>query len=288
WASRFGPIANTRNSMPALAGLSQRWLGLAAQRPLPEWRRDSFRDQEADGPAGLRGDVWLFADTFNRYFEPENLRAAIRVLRSAGYRPLVPRSGKRPLCCGRTRLAAGQVEKARGEVRRMVAALAGDQPVIGLEPSCLFTLRDEFPALLPGSETRALAGRAFMLDEFLVREQAIPAAKPLKATAHVHGHCHQKAFGAYPAMLSALRAVPGLTVKPIDSSCCGMAGSFGYQAETYEISKAMAELSLLPAVRAAGEEDLIVAAGTSCRHHIRDLSDRAALHPVRVLAQALQ
>jgi Fe-S oxidoreductase len=159
--------------------------------------------------------------------------------------------------------------------------------VLGLEPSCLFTLRDEFRSLLPGADADALAGRAMLLSEFLAKEQPDLTLKPLPGLAHVHGHCHQKSFGAFPDALAALQRVPELVVKPIASSCCGMAGSFGYQTETQDVSRAMAEAGLLPAVRAASVEDFIVADGTSCRHQIRDLSGREAIHSVRLLDRAL-
>jgi Fe-S oxidoreductase len=191
------------------------------------------------------------------------------------------------VCCGRTWLAAGMIERARTEARRTVAALSGEMPVIGLEPSCLLTLRDEYRALLPGAATDALAGRAVLLSEFLAQAKPDLPLRPLAAVAHVHGHCHQKSFGAFPDALAALRRVPDLAVKPIASSCCGMAGAFGYQAETQAVSHAMAEAGLLPAVRAAAPEDIIVADGTSCRHQIADLSGRTAIHSVRLLERAL-
>ncbi len=289
FAARLAPLANLRNAVPLLRRMGERWLGVAASRSLPMWRRDFFRDTEADAlaPQNPRGEVLLLADTFNRYFEPENLRAALRVLAAAGYRARLPATRGRPLCCGRTFLSAGIIDKARAEARRTMGRLAGTLPVIGLEPSCLFTLRDEFRALLPGAEADALAARAMLLSEFLVREKVALPVKPLAGTAHVHGHCHQKSFGAFPDALAALKQVPGLAVKPIASSCCGMAGSFGYQAETQDFSRAMAEASLLPAVRAAAADDIIVADGTSCRHQIRDLAGRAAVHSVRVLERAL-
>jgi Fe-S oxidoreductase len=229
----------------------------------------------------------LFADTFNRYFEPDNLRAALRVIAAAGQRPLLPRHDGRPLCCGRTYLAAGLVEKARAEARRTLTALAGDALVVGLEPSCLMTLRDEFVSLLPGSEARALASRAVTFGEWMTREKIALKLQPLPTKAHVHGHCHQKSFGAFDATLAALRQAPDLIVAPITSSCCGMAGAFGYQSETQDVSRAMAEADLIPAVRNAKPEELIIADGTSCRHQIADLSGRVAVHSVRVLADAL-
>jgi FAD/FMN-containing dehydrogenase/Fe-S oxidoreductase len=285
--SRFPRLANARNAFAPLRRLMERYGGLAASRTMPEWSREPFRDQEAASATGPRGSVMLLADTFNRYFEPENLRAALRVLHAAGYGVVMPSAGGRPLCCGRTFLSAGMVDKARDEARRTMRVLAGDMPVLGLEPSCLLTLRDEFRSLLPGAGADALAGRAMLLSEFLAKAKPNLMLNSLPGVAHVHGHCHQKSFGAFPDALTALKRVPGLAVRPIASSCCGMAGSFGYQAETQDVSRAMAEAGLLPAVRAAAAEDFIVADGTSCRHQIRDLSGREAIHSVRLLDRAL-
>ncbi len=287
WASRLAPVLNLRNRMAPLRRLTERWLGLSAKRSLPEWRRDVFRDEEAAAAAAPKGDVLLLADTFNRHFEPENLRAAVRVLAACGYRAVVPGAGGRPLCCGRTYLAAGMVDRARAEAARTMKALAGGLPVIGLEPSCLLTLRDEFRSLLPGPAADDLAGRAMLLSEFLAKVKPDLALRPVDGVAHVHGHCHQKSFGAFPDALAMLGRVPGLQVKPVASSCCGMAGAFGYQAETHDVSVAMAERDLIPAIRKAGEGDIVVADGTSCRHQILDLSGREAVHSVRVLDRAL-
>ena len=163
---------------------------------------------------------------------------------------------------------------------------------VGLEPSCLLSLRDEFLSMLPGAETAQLALNAMLFEEFLAREheagrldlklKALPQKKAL-----LHGHCHQKAFAVMPAVQRALKLVPQLEVELIEASCCGMAGSFGYEADHYEVSMKMAEASLLPAVRAADADTLIVADGTSCRHQIRDGAQRSALHVARVLQQAL-
>jgi Fe-S oxidoreductase len=164
--------------------------------------------------------------------------------------------------------------------------------VVGLEPSCLLTMRDEFTALLPGEATAALAGRALLLEEFLWREHAAGRLRlRLRSIgtrrALVHGHCHQKAFGAMAAVTGCLGLVPGLQAEEIESSCCGMAGAFGYEAEHHATSLQMAELTLLPAVRAAAADTLIVADGTSCRQQIRDGSGREAVHAARALADAL-
>jgi FAD/FMN-containing dehydrogenase/Fe-S oxidoreductase len=291
FAAVFAGAANLRNKLPWLRRAFDRQLGFAAERNLPAWRSDPFRDEEAQPyakPGNSMGNVMLFADTFNRYFEPENLRAALRVIAAAGRRPLLPRHDRRPLCCGRTYLAAGMVEKARAEARRTLTALAGDAPVVGLEPSCLMTLRDEFVSLLPGGEARALASRAVTFGEWMEREKISLDLRSVPTKAHVHGHCHQKSFGAFDATLAALRRAPNLIVAPIASSCCGMAGAFGYQSETQDVSRAMAEADLLPALRKAKPDERIVADGFSCRHQIADLSGRIAVHSVRVLADALQ
>jgi Fe-S oxidoreductase len=242
--------------------------------------------------------VVLLIDTFNNYFEPENARAALRVLQAAGYTVHLPRAmdGSRPLCCGRTFLAGGLVDEARAEARRMIAALKpyieSGVPVVGLEPSCLLGLRDEFLSMLPGGESAELALNAFLFEEFLAREheagrlkldlQPLPQKKAL-----LHGHCHQKAFAAMPAVQKALALIPELKVEVIESSCCGMAGSFGFDAAHYDVSMKMAELALLPKVRAADADTLLIADGTSCRHQIHDGAGREALHVARVLAQAL-
>jgi FAD/FMN-containing dehydrogenase/Fe-S oxidoreductase len=288
YASKAPWLANLRNRVPALRRLLERTAGISAARPLPDWSSAPFRDTETTAPPAPKGDVYLLADTFNRYFEPENLRAAIKVLRAAGYRARIPATQGRPLCCGRTWLAAGLIDKARAEAARTMAAMQDDLPVIGLEPSCTMTLRDEFRSLLPGTATDRFAERSMLLSEFIARHNPDLALGALPGTARVHGHCHQKAFGAFPDALAMLRRIPGLDAQPIPSSCCGMAGNFGYQTETQETSKAMAEAGLLPAVRAAAPQDTIIADGTSCRHQIRDLSGRQAVHSVQVMARALE
>jgi Fe-S oxidoreductase len=243
--------------------------------------------------------VVLFADTFNRYFERENLDAALAVLTAGGYRAYVakPADGtSRPICCGRTFLAIGKVEEARKEAERALAALAPyaerGVPIVGLEPSCLLSFRDEVPALIRSPAAQAVAQQALLFEEFLAREAAagrldLPL-KPIASRALLHGHCHQKAFDAFTPVETVLKLIPELKVETIESSCCGMAGSFGYHADTIDVSLAMGELSLLPAVRKADEEMLVVADGTSCRQQIRDGSGREAIHVARVLAMSLQ
>ena len=298
-AARVPWLLNLRNRVPVLARLGERVLGLAAGRTLPTWRADRFEPTDVVvGPEGCH-EVVLFADTFNRAFERETLDAALKVLVAGGYRVHLPRANDgstRPLCCGRTYLSVGMVEEARSEVRRSLAALlpyvAAGMPVIGLEPSCLLTFRDESLALLPGEDARRVAGSALLFEEFLAKELDAGRLKldlhPVSpGTAMLHGHCHQKSFRALAPVEKILRLIPGLDVETIESSCCGMAGAFGYQAETAAVSLRMAELSLLPAVRRAPDA-IIVADGTSCRHQILDGARREALHVARVLAASLE
>jgi len=296
--ARMPGIANLRDRVPGLPFLTEKLAGLSASRKLPVWKRDYFRGQ-SEVPDGAGGrEVVLLADTFNRYFEPANLRAAVKVLSAAGCRVVIAESGQggRPLCCGRTYLATGMIDEARAEAQRMLAALRPSVergiPVIGLEPSCLLGLRDEFKSLLPGKETDALANMALTFEEFLAREHNAGGLNlDLNPISHrralVHGHCHQKAFDVMPSVIQVLKLVPGLAVESIESSCCGMAGAFGYEAKHVDISQKMAEAALLPAVRSAGDDTIIVADGTSCRHQIEGGTGREALHVARVLANAL-
>jgi FAD/FMN-containing dehydrogenase/Fe-S oxidoreductase len=297
-ASHFAPLANWRNNSPLLRTLLESLAGISARRALPEWRRDVFRfDGETTGPAGGR-EVVLFADTFNRAYERENLDAALRVLVAAGYRVHIPTpaDGGRPLCCGRTFLSAGLVDHARTELDRLVTTYAPfaarGVPIIGLEPSCLLTLRDELLSLRSDATAKSISAQALLFEEFLVGEaeagRLLLPLGPVAGKALVHGHCHQKSFGAFKTVEQILRLIPDLKVETIESSCCGMAGAFGYGADTYQASIDMAELSLLPAVRRAEAATLIVADGTSCRHQIKDGTERSALHVARVLAMSLE
>jgi len=300
-AARLAPLLNLRDRLPGLPWLSERLLGISARRPMPRWRADTFdprRDATQTAAAQAGREVVLFVDTFNAYFEPENARAAVAVLAAAGYRVHFAQAtdSGRPLCCGRTFLSAGLIDEARSEARRLVQALRPfaerGVAIVGLEPSCLFTLRDELGALLPKSEIGNIAEYALLFEEFLVHEQDRGelrlALKPIAAKrALLHGHCHQKAFGAMGAVQKTLKMIPDLELNVIESGCCGMAGAFGYDAEHFDISMKMAELALLPAIRKAEVDAVIVADGTSCRQQIRDGAKRHAVHVARVLQSAL-
>ena len=321
WA--FGWLMNLRNVIPGAAWLGERLMGFSARRKLPLWRRPllasigaarwqkAMRKARAEGSEAYFGkerDVVLWVDTFTNYFEGPSqyfpgisAEAASIVLHKAGYNVdlIGGATGERPLCCGRTFLATGMVDEAKNEARRTIATLRPyverGVPIIGLEPSCLLTLRDEFKSMLPGEETDQLAAQAFLFEEFLVREKQAgrfdPARlglRPIVAKhALLHGHCHQKAFGMMSAVEEVLSWIPELETTTIESSCCGMAGAFGYETGHYEVSMKMAELSLLPAVRGADATALIVADGTSCRHQIADGAEREAVHVAVVLAQAM-
>ena len=307
-------LLNLRNASPLLRRLAERRLGVAATRTLPRFRRDTFWHSRAlhgaHGPpsaaelvdattalqAARAGQkvVVLFVDTFNGGFETENALAALRVLRAAGYLVHSPHKPGGHHCCGRTHLAAGDVDAARRTLHALLAAvlpLAGaGVAIVGLEPSCLLTLRDEALALQLGPEAAVVAAQALLFEEFIAREvQAGRFAlqlKPLNKQLLLHGHCHQKAFGAVAPILDVLRLIPGAEPELIDSSCCGMAGSFGYEARHQAVSLAMAEATLLPAIRRAPDA-VVVADGTSCRAQIAHGAQRQAQHVAQLLASLL-
>jgi Fe-S oxidoreductase len=292
FASRLPWLLNLRDRMPGLPWLSERLAGFSARRSLPRWRTP-FREPAAPiGPMDGR-EVVLFVDTFSRYFEPENIAAALTVLEAAGCRVHLLRPADRPLCCGRTFLSIGEVGEARREAERCIEAfspfVARGVPVVGLEPSCVIGFRDEIPALIRSKDARMLAARALIFEEFIAQELggALPLA-PVGKQALLHGHCHQKSFALMGCVTAALKLIPELAVEPIESSCCGMAGAFGYGADTIDVSLRMGELSLLPAVRKAAPDTIIVADGTSCRHQIKDGTGREALHVARLLAMSVK
>jgi Fe-S oxidoreductase len=230
------------------------------------------------------------------------LHAATRVLEAAGWRVHVARpargalGGGRPLCCGRGWLDAGAIDEARAEARRTVEALMPfverGIDIVGLEPACLLTLRDEYLKLGLGEPAERLARHALLFEEFVAREHAAGRFDPALGAvrfrrALVHPHCHQRAFGAVSPMVEVLALVPGLEVQVLDAGCCGMSGPFGYEAEHFDLSVRMAELALLPAVRDAAEDTVILADGSGCRHQIRDGAARGAMHVATLLAEAL-
>jgi Fe-S oxidoreductase len=290
-------LVNWLGRRGALRALGEHLLGVDADREVPPFARQTFRQWFRDafgGPDGAEGPrVVLFADSFNGYHTPPPLRAAARFLRATGHRVEVP--GPRT-CCGRTLLSKGQVPAAQRRALRTVEVLhpyaADGVPIVGLEPSCILTLRDEFLDLLPG-EPRAetVAEAAYTFEEYVAERAEAGAFADVawpKGTGDVlfHGHCHQKALIGTDAAERAL-ALPGYRVEAVDAGCCGMAGAFGYEAEHVDVSKQMAELRLAPAVRAAGPDTTIAATGFSCRSQIKDVTERRAYHPAELLWAAL-
>jgi Fe-S oxidoreductase len=268
-------------------------LGLAPERSLPPLaKRSLFRLHTPREETSDRAKVLLFADTFNCYYEPEIGHAAVLLLERLGYDVLLIDHG----CCGRTSMSKGFVDGAKAAAMKVVDNVyefaRSGIPIVGLEPSCILSLRDEYRVLLPDDpRTETVAQTALTLEEFIAREaQAEKLNVSWKTqTQHlvVHGHCHQKALAGMESAVATL-SLPGHTVSVIDSGCCGMAGSFGYEREHYAWSIKMAERVLAPAVRGADASDVIVAAGTSCRAQIEHCTGRRALHPAQVLLNSLE
>ena len=255
-----------------------------------DWYRDTEIPSSAEGPY----PVILFIDTFNRYFEPENLRSAVRVLKNAGYSPFYPKpkiKSHKALCCGKTHLAVGNVSKAKDAAERLVDTYLPyaqeEIPIVGLEPSCLLALKDELPSLLKTKEAKIIAENVVTFEELLSKDKKNLSLKPLPAKALLHGHCHQKAFNVLRPVEDVLKMIKGLEVETIETSCCGMAGAFGYSKETYEFSKEMGEKDLLPKIREADDATILIADGTSCRNQIIDGTNRKALHVAQFLDQQL-
>jgi FAD/FMN-containing dehydrogenase/Fe-S oxidoreductase len=312
WAARFAPILNLRDKVPVLAMLSEKMLGFSAKRSLPQWQSKTFwnsapvfasKEEVLQANKLGKKPVVLFVDTFNAFFESENAIAALKVLQAGEYIAYVAtknaadKASNTSLCCGRTYLASGMVDKAREKLQELVAALLPFAKqgiaIVGLEPSCLLTLRDEALVMGLGEDAKLVSEHAFLLEEFLANEAKAGKLDVLKAKLKptnqailLHGHCHQKAFGAVSPIMDVLKLIPNAKPELIESSCCGMAGSFGYEANHYEVSMQMAELSLLPAIRKQPDA-IVVADGTSCRHQIKDGAQREAIHVVQLLANQL-
>ena len=292
WGSRLAPVSNWLAAAPPSRWLLERLLGIDRRRPLPPFARESFTDWFDRRPVrrdAPRGSVVLFNDTFVTYNAPEIGRAAVEVLEVAGYRvEMVDRK-----CCGRPLISKGMLDEARASAAFNVARLhpfaVRGIAVVGLEPSCLLTLRDEYVDLLRSEEARLVARSAFLLEEFLLRERARGLTLRFRDGARralLHGHCHQKASVGTAPTVAALNWA-GYEVTEVDSGCCGMAGSFGFEKEHYELSVTLGNRRLAPAVQAAAADTEVVAPGISCRQQIEHLAGRRAKHPAEVLRDAL-
>lgn len=295
-------IIRWRNRAPWLAKLVEMIFGISAKRTLPEPSLAPFNLERNPSLHG-EGDneVILFVDTFALHFDPEIADAAHQVLTAAGYNVSILQAladdeePDRALCCGRTYLSLGQVDAARHEAQRMQRALrpalAAGTPIVGLEPSCILSLRDDHLKLGLGDDAIAISKQVYLFEEFIAKEHdrkrfTLEFKAPPKGKTLVHGHCHQKAVGAMKSLRKVLRLIPEFEFEFIEASCCGMAGSFGVEAEHADISMQMAELDLLPALRAAPDAS-IIANGFSCRHQIRVGVNRQATHVALLLRDAL-
>jgi FAD/FMN-containing dehydrogenase/Fe-S oxidoreductase len=297
--SPFGAVANLVSAIKPARSLMQRMVGIASQRPLPRFASQTFpswfRKHEALTP-GARGEAVLFHDTFTDYFNPEVGRAAVRVLEALGYAVVL---AERTGCCGRPAISKGLLPTARNWARRNVDALLPyierGVPVIGTEPSCLLTFREEYPELLRDDASKKLAAQTFLLDELIAKlasEEAEAVAAIFRDDVQLdvllHAHCHQKAIAGPEPTLHMLNLVPGYKATLVETSCCGMAGSFGFEAEHYEISKAMGSYKLFPAVEAASRDTAIAITGVSCRQQIGHFTSRTPQHAVELVADALK
>ncbi len=294
--NRFGapaaPLVNWLQGLRPLRWLLEKTAGIDRRRSLPPLHRDHFRRWFArhtpPPSAGRYGRVLLLDDCFTTFNEPHVGRAAVEVLERAGY--TVELAGL--TCCCRPMVSKGFLRAAReliqAQAPRLARRVADGVPVLGLEPSCLLTLADEWTELLPGADTRQIAAAANLADGWLAKQAKAGRCdlelRPRPGKCVVHGHCHQKALLGPGGTAAALRLVPGLEVQVLDAGCCGMAGSFGFEKEHFDLSVRIANLQLLPAL-AAEPEATVAAPGTSCRHQIKDLASRRALHPLEVLAE---
>ena len=287
--SATAPLANLLGGVRPARLLAERWLGVAAARPLPRFQRQHLARWHARRPArpGTQGELVFLADSFTSYTEPSLAQAAIELLEAAGWTVRLESAA----CCGRASLSKGLIDQARDRARNLADRVAGRGLVVGVEPSCLLTLRDEYPAILPGDPGAQAVAAASRLPEELLLEAIADGRLTLGPIAGrrilFHGHCHQKAVTGTAATVALLRAIPGAEVTEVDAGCCGMAGSFGFEAEHYDLSMRIGELRLFPAVRAEPTGTIIAASGVSCRQQIAHGTGRAARHPLEIVRSAL-
>jgi Fe-S oxidoreductase len=289
WGSALAPLSNWLARSAPHRWLLARLAGIDPRRPLPAFAATPFTSwfarHRVEG-TGARGEVVLFHDTFNTYQTPEVAIAATRLLEAIGYRVVLP--DRR--CCGRPMISKGLLAEARDLAAYNVARLAGHaragRTIVGLEPSCLLTLRDEYVDLLRSDDARLVARQSLLLEEFLQREKALPPAAGNGRKALLHGHCHQKAMVGTAPTVAVLKGA-GYQVSEVDAGCCGMAGSFGFEAEHYDLSLQIANRRLVPAVNAAAPDVAVCAPGISCRQQIAHTTGRQAKHPAELLWEAL-
>jgi Fe-S oxidoreductase len=279
-------------------------IGIDARRTPPAWTRQTFRRRfdstVASGSRRTNRDadlppVRLFVDTFTNYYNPQVGMAGAKVLRTAGLQVSLAPNG----CCGRPLISQGLLAEARDAARfntdRLHPLVKAGARLVFFEPSCLSAIREDVPSLLRGDEQRQaaeVAAQSMLFEELLERHlDDHPAAVVFaerEGTIVLHGHCHQKAMGLLPPARALLSRIPRAAVVDLDAGCCGMAGSFGYAVEHFDVSRAIGERRLLPAARRLGARDVLVAAGVSCRHQIADFASAHALHPAELLGALVQ
>jgi len=285
--SLFAPFSNWMAGSGVGRFLNEKFLDLDRRRKPPPWNRRTLEKWWAT-QAEARATVHLFNDTFTNYYEAENGIAAVKVLNKAGCAVDVVRPG----CCGRPLISQGLLAQAREHAARMTAALhpiaERGEKILFLEPSCLSAVKEDAPALLRGAEqerARTVASQCMLFEEFAAKLDLPLRSGPKKIL--LHGHCHQKSMGMLPATAALLNKIPGAQVVDLDAGCCGMAGSFGYAKEHYDVSVAIANRKLLPAVKAMQAGEVLVAPGTSCRRQVADLAGAEALHPAVLIRSLL-
>lgn len=284
--SSIAPVLNSIVNWRLARWALHRWGGLARQRSIPALRHDHFRQwfaQHHKRNAEDQSTILLWDDCFTTYTEPQIGIAAVKVLQALGVQVELVQ----PICCGRPLISKGYLNEARQLVQRQARSLAhrlrDGKPLLGLEPSCLLTLVDEWPQLVPGKETSLIAQQARLAETWVAEQPS--DFKSLSERCVVHGHCHQKALVGMDQTIAALRKIPSLKVTPLDTGCCGMAGAFGYEKSHYDLSVNIAKPLLQQLV--AHHDALVVASGTSCRHQLRDLFPCHPLHPMELLAQQI-
>jgi len=293
----IAPIFNKVKNFPLIANIVKKF-GFAVEREMPEVQNQSSLREIYNGQSYSEKKVILFADTFNINFENQNLIYSIKVLNKFGYQVIIPSFSKdklnRPLCCGRTYISYGQLDKASEELNRFNNYIIDNNyfnlPIVGIEPSCLLTFSDEYQKLKNIKNKEKIKNKFYLLEEFIlneIRNDNKVNINKFNQNVLIHGHCHQKSQDRMKGLKNLLSEL-NIKNKMIESSCCGMAGSFGYDSKNYEVSKKMANLSLIPAINNSDEKDFIIANGTSCRHQISDLSKKKGKHVSELLFQIFE
>ena len=290
WGSRLAPLSNTLADTAIAKWIIEKTIGVDRRRTLPKWTRNTLRKRSKSKGNG----ALLFADTFTDYSDPEIGLAAIDVMKAAG----IPTEVAPNVCCGRPLISQGRLSEARqlaaANVHALYDAAERGQAIVFVEPSCLSAVREDAPDLLRGElqqRARVIAKQSVLFEEFLESACAAGRAtlnlKPGPTDVLLHPHCHQRSMGLAAPAKALLSRIPSATVTDLDAGCCGMAGSFGYTRDHYDISRAIGERKLLPAARAMTTNSVLVAAGTSCRHQVADLAGVSAVHPAVLLRTLL-